>query len=123
MYPNRSTRGFSPSSCLPGKIASMAISPCNQLYKMTYYKISHALLWLAVSAATAFLCLSCSINSEGQHRKELMHIDSLILKSPDSALVLLQGMNEEAKRWQENDKMHYDLMIIKATDKARLPLA
>ena len=99
----------------------MVISSCKQ-QDMTYYKISHALLWLAVSAATAFLCLSCSINSEGQHRKELMRIDSIILKSPDSALVLLQGMNEEAKRWQENDKMHYDLMIIKATDKARLPL-
>ena len=99
----------------------MVISSCKQ-QDMTYYKISHALLWLAVSAATAFLCLSCSINSEGQHRKELMHIDSLILKSPDSALVLLQAMNKEAKGWQENDKMHYDLMTIKATDKARLSL-
>jgi len=89
---------------------------------MTYYKISHALLWLAFSAATALLCLSCSINSEGQHRKELMRIDSIILKSPDSALVLLQGMNENAKRWKKDDKMHYDLMTIKATDKARLKL-
>ncbi len=89
---------------------------------MTYYKISHALLWLAFSAATALLCLSCSINSEGQHRKELMRIDSIILKSPDSALVLLQGMNENAKRWKKDDKMYYDLMTIKATDKARLPL-
>lgn len=89
---------------------------------MTYYKISHILLWLAFSAAVAFLCLSCDMNREGQHRKELMHIDSLILKSPDSALVLLQAMNKEAKGWQENDKMHYDLMTIKATDKARLSL-
>ena len=100
----------------------MAISPCNQVYNMTYYKISHALSWLAVLAATSLLCFSCQLNQQSRHRAELDHIDSVILQAPDSALALLNGMSEETKGWQKSDRMHYELLTIKATDKARLPL-
>ena len=89
---------------------------------MTYYKISHALSWLAVLAATALLCHSCNSNPQSRHKTELDHIDSVILQAPDSALALLNGMSEGTKGWQKGDRMHYDLLTIKATDKARIPL-
>ncbi|MBR7065316.1 MAG: hypothetical protein IKI36_01285 [Prevotella sp.] len=91
---------------------------------MTYYKISHALLWLAVLATTALLCFSCgkNTNANGKHTGELSHIDNLISVSPDSALYILHGMKDDASKWPESERMHYDLMTIKATDKARLPL-
>ncbi len=89
---------------------------------MTYYKISHALSWLAVLTATALLCHSCNSNPQSRHKTELDHIDSLILQAPDSALALLNGMSEGTKGWQNGDRMHYDLLTIKATDKARIPL-
>ena len=89
---------------------------------MTYYKISHALSWLAVLAATALLCHSCNSNPQSRHKTELDHIDSIISKYPDSALAMLNGIGMEAERWQKSDRMYYDLLTIKATDKLRLPL-
>ena len=89
---------------------------------MTYYKISHALSWHVVLAATALLCFSCHVNPQSRHRAELDHIDSVILQAPDSALALLNRMSEETKGWQKSDRMHYDLLTIKVTDKANIPL-
>ena len=61
------------------------------------------------------LFMSCRRNTmEPQFR----HIDSLIQTHPDSAVSLLKGMHQQMEESSEDVKNYYDLLYIKATDKA-----
>lgn len=55
----------------------------------------------------------------GQHRypQLLIQADSLVNSSPDSALLLLQDISPETKRWSKADIMYHHLLMVKAADK------
>lgn len=65
-----------------------------------------------------FICLLCS--SCGPHREpqELLTLDSLASVAPDSTLHLLQQMKDEIPSYPRSAQMYYQLLCIKAADKA-----
>ena len=52
----------------------------------------------------------------------LSHIDTLMNQYPDSALQKLDSLKSEKPHWSKNQRMHYDLLHLKAENKAYVPL-
>ncbi len=68
---------------------------------------------------TAGLLVGC-----GDRRTDQMlsHIDTLMNQYPDSALQKLDSLKSEKPHWSKNQRMHYDLLHLKAENKAYVPL-
>lgn len=48
----------------------------------------------------------------------LSHIDTLMNQYPDSALQLLDSLKADKPQWAKSQRMHYDLLRLKAENKA-----
>jgi hypothetical protein len=68
---------------------------------------------------TAGLLVGC-----GDRRTDQMlsSIDTLINNHPDSALQMLDSLRSEKPHWSKNQRMRYDLLHLKAENKAFVPL-
>ena len=66
------------------------------------------------------LLMACS----GQHeqRAKLDRIDSLMNDHPDSALTMLDSLKAEKANWSKSLRMRYDMLHLKAENKAFVPL-
>ena len=60
----------------------------------------------------------------GQHeqRAKLDRIDSLMNDHPDSALTMLDSLKAEKANWSKSLRMRYDMLHLKAENKAFVPL-
>jgi len=80
-------------------------------------KISHIyyiIITLAAVVATALLH-SCT---NYEYRRELLVADSLISENPEKATAMLDSMKAEMPTAPEHERMYYELLRIKAADKA-----
>lgn len=68
---------------------------------------------------TAGLLVGC-----GNRRTDQMlsHIDTLMSQQPDSALQLLDSLKADKPQWAKSQRMRYDLLHLKAENKAFVPL-
>ena len=68
---------------------------------------------------TAGLLVGC-----GDRRTDQMlsHIDTLMSQQPDSALQLLDSLKADKPQWSRSQRMRYDLLHLKAENKAFVPL-
>lgn len=68
---------------------------------------------------TAGLLVGC-----GDRRTDQMlsHIDTLMSQQPDSALQLLDSLKADKPQWAKSQRMRYDLLHLKAENKAFVPL-
>ncbi len=68
---------------------------------------------------TAGLLMGC-----GDSRTDLVlsSIDTLMNNHPDSALQMLDSLRSEKPHWSKNQRMRYDLLHLKAENKAFVPL-
>ena len=71
-------------------------------------------------AFVALLLTSCG--GGGERAAMLDRADSLSYVRPDSALSLLDSLRPEKDKWQESQRMHFELLYVKALDKADQPL-
>ena len=88
--------------------------------KNSYYHLGIAHILLVVVLSIAILS-SCSRGP--QYPAVLETADSLSYVNPDSAVALLQNVEAEMSASQPAVRHFYDLMTLKAHDKADLPLA
>lgn len=72
-------------------------------------------LYLYIICIICLLCSSCRPHREPQ---ELLTLDSLASVAPDSTLHLLQQMKDEIPSYPRSAQMFYQLLCIKAADKA-----
>ncbi|MBO4673604.1 MAG: hypothetical protein J5616_04570 [Bacteroidaceae bacterium] len=67
---------------------------------------------------TLMLMLTTCCNRQSQHERVLIDIDSLTEVDADSARRMLMSMKEEMKSANEDAQTYYDLLRVKANDKA-----
>lgn len=61
--------------------------------------------------------------SEGREHAEMLdYIDTLMNHHPDSALRMLDSLKSEKPHWSRSQRMRYDLLYLKAENKAYVPL-
>ena len=75
------------------------------------------ILYIIIGVA---LLMACS----GQHEQRAMldRIDSLMNDHPDSALTMLDSLKSEKANWSKSLRMRYDMLHLKAENKAFVPL-
>ena len=75
------------------------------------------ILYIIIGVA---LLMACS----GQHEQgaKLDRIDSLMNDHPDSALTMLDSLKAEKANWSKSLRMRYDMLHLKAENKAFVPL-
>lgn len=73
------------------------------------------LLYIVASVAVTLFSAACS---SPQYRRELLAADSLSMSSPQKAITLLDSMSSEMKSAPKHEQMYYELLRIKAADKA-----
>lgn len=64
--------------------------------------------------------MSCSTN-EKPYPKAMIQAEECIIAHPDSALAYLATLKEEIKNEPKETQMYYNLLTIKAQDKAYMP--
>ncbi len=73
------------------------------------------ILYIVASVAVTLFSAACS---SPQYRHELLAADSLSMSSPQKAIILLNSMNSAMKSAPKHERMYYELLRIKAADKA-----
>ncbi len=73
------------------------------------------LLYIVASVAVTLFSAACS---SPQYRRELLAADSLSMSSPQKAITLLDSMSSTMKSAPKHEQMYYELLRIKAADKA-----
>ncbi|MBP3512592.1 MAG: hypothetical protein J6K19_11195 [Prevotella sp.] len=73
------------------------------------------LLYIVASVAVTLFSAACS---SPQYRGELLAADSLSMSSPQKAIIFLDSMSSAMKSAPKHEQMYYELLRIKAADKA-----
>lgn len=72
----------------------------------------------------AIICMAALLAGCGDRRTDQMLslIDTLMNNHADSALQMLDSLKEEKSHWTKSQRMRYDLLLLKAENKAFVPL-
>lgn len=72
----------------------------------------------------AIICMAALLAGCGDRRTDQMlsWIDTLMNNHADSALQMLDSLKEEKSHWTKSQRMRYDLLLLKAENKAFVPL-
>ena len=73
----------------------------------------------------AIICMAALLAGCGDRRTDQMlsWIDTLMNNHADSALQMLDSLNAEKSHWTKSQRMRYDLLYLKAENKAFVPLS
>lgn len=74
---------------------------------------------MIVAVCIAAICAGCG---DGRTDQVLSRIDTLINDHPDSALQMLYSLKSEKSRWARSQRKQYDMLYLKAENKAFVPL-
>ena len=74
---------------------------------------------MIVAVCIAAICAGCG---DGRTDQVLSRIDTLINDHPDSALRMLDSLKTEKFRWARSQRKQYDMLYLKAENKAFVPL-